>query len=130
VVGRFWLSRSRSARARAPLPLLACPVGVAELLVQRREPLVQAGRLLVGDDRKLSGRVGPLGGAGGQRHPSQHLAGHLTHQAPPGPGGAAQPLERGRRIQQLVRHQRPLACSITTRCSKATCNWRARRPWV
>jgi hypothetical protein len=67
--GALWGGRSILAvplalaprpRSGGPLPLLACPVGVAELLVQRREPLVQAGRLLVGDDRQLSGRASPL----------------------------------------------------------------------
>ena len=39
-------------RPSSPLPLLPRPVGVAELLIQRRDPLVQTGRLLVGNDRK------------------------------------------------------------------------------
>jgi len=95
-------------RRGGALPLLACPVGVAELLVQRRDPLVQAGCLLVGDDRKLSGRASPLSRTRRQRHPRQDLAGHLGHRALPGPGDAPQPLEGGRRIDQLARHQRPL----------------------
>jgi hypothetical protein len=50
---------------------------VAQQFVQRGDPLMQAGRLLVGDDRKFPGRLDPLTRAGRQRHTRQHVAGDL-----------------------------------------------------
>jgi hypothetical protein len=92
----------------SPPPLLPSPVWVAQQLVQRGNPLMQAGRLLVGDDRKFPGRVDPLNRAGRQRLARLHVAGDLDLRAMTGPGDASQPLERDRRVDPFPLHQRPL----------------------
>ena len=115
-------------RPSSPLPLLPRPVGVAELPRQRRDPLMQTGRLLVGNDRKPPRRVGTRNRVGRQRHARQHIAGHLDHRPVTGPGDIPQPLDAIAASSISRSISAPLACSITTRCSKATWSWRARRP--
>jgi hypothetical protein len=80
--------RTTSASAQSPVCSLIASklrerIYAPHEVVQRRDTLVQAGCLLVGDDRRRSGRASPFGWARRQRHPDQDLASHLGHRARP-----------------------------------------------
>jgi hypothetical protein len=113
-----------------PLPLLACPVGVAQLLVQRRQPLVQASRRLVGNDASaLVGWVPSAGPDGSGTPATTSRATSTTYRR----RDRATLRSRSNAVAASSSSRSisvPLACSITTRCCKATCSWRVRRPWV
>jgi hypothetical protein len=102
--------RTTSASAQSPVCSLIASklrerIYAPHELVQRRDTLVQAGCLLVGDDRRRSGRASPLAGPEGSGTPTRtSRATSATVRARTARRSAA---ARGRRIQQFARHQRP-----------------------